>query len=94
MALYHKWDVKNGFAYALTFFSLISDSLGGVYHDSKNYRLKNAVPNIGCIHGHCNDQAFECICHDDQRWQGDHCDEPICKEGCLHGYCQSPQQCM
>ena len=49
---------------------------------------------IGCIHGHCNDQAFECICHDDQRWQGDHCDEPICKEGCLHGYCQSPQECM
>ena len=31
MALYHKWDVKNDFAYALQFFSLISDSLGGVY---------------------------------------------------------------
>ena len=30
MALYHKWDVKNGFAYALTFFSLISDGLGSV----------------------------------------------------------------
>ena len=30
MALYHKWDVKNGFAYALTFFSLISNGLGGV----------------------------------------------------------------
>jgi hypothetical protein len=30
MALYHKWDVKNGFAYVLQFFSLISDSLGGV----------------------------------------------------------------
>ena len=30
MALYHKWDVKNGFAYVLTFFSLISDGLGGV----------------------------------------------------------------
>ena len=28
MALYHKWDVKNGFAYVLQFFSLISDSLG------------------------------------------------------------------
>ena len=65
-----------------------------VYSDSKNCHLKNAVPNLGCIHGHCIDQAFECICHDDQRWQGDHCDEPICKKGCLHGYCQSPQQCM
>ena len=32
MALYHKWDVKNGFAYVLQFFSLISDSVGGVYH--------------------------------------------------------------
>ena len=30
MALYHKWDVKNGFAYVLQFFSLIFDSLGGV----------------------------------------------------------------
>jgi hypothetical protein len=30
MALYHKCDVKNGFAYVLTFFSLISDSLGSV----------------------------------------------------------------
>ena len=30
MALYHKWDVKNGFAYVLHFFSLISDGLGGV----------------------------------------------------------------
>ena len=26
----HKWDVKNGFGYVLTFFSLISDSIGGV----------------------------------------------------------------
>ena len=30
MALYHKWDVKNGFAFVLEFFSLISDGLGGV----------------------------------------------------------------
>ena len=31
MALYHKWDVKNDFAYVLQFFSLISGGLGGVY---------------------------------------------------------------
>ena len=30
MALCHKWDVKNDFAYVLQFFSLISDGLGGV----------------------------------------------------------------
>ena len=30
MALYHKWDVKNDFAYVLQFFSLISDSLDSV----------------------------------------------------------------
>ena len=28
MALYHKWDVKNGFAYVLTYFSLIFGGLG------------------------------------------------------------------
>ena len=31
MALYHKWDVKNYFAYVLTFFLLISDGLGSVH---------------------------------------------------------------
>ena len=31
MALYHKWDVKNDFAYVLQFLSLISDSLGSVF---------------------------------------------------------------
>ena len=30
MAFYHKWDVKNGFVYALTFCSLISDGVGSV----------------------------------------------------------------
>ena len=30
MALYHKWDVKNDFAYVLKFFSFISESLGSV----------------------------------------------------------------
>ena len=30
MALHHKLDVKNDFAYVLQFFSLISDSLGSV----------------------------------------------------------------
>ena len=30
MALYHKWGVKTGFTFALQFFMLISDGLGGV----------------------------------------------------------------
>ena len=30
MALNHKWNVKNDFAYELQFFSLISDGLGNV----------------------------------------------------------------
>ena len=32
MALYHKWNVKNDFAYVLQFFSLISDGLRSVHH--------------------------------------------------------------
>ncbi len=39
MALYHIWDVKNGFPYVLTFFSLISDSLGSVLYN-KNQKEK------------------------------------------------------
>ena len=51
MALYHKWDVKNGFAFVLQFFSLISDCLGGVeksllfshilYYLSKEFEIEN-----------------------------------------------------
>ena len=49
MALYHKLDVKNGFDYVLTFFSLISDGLGSVntdnllirwFHDSRIYEFR------------------------------------------------------
>ena len=32
MALYHKWDVKNDFAYVHQFFSLISDILCSVIY--------------------------------------------------------------
>ena len=40
MALYHKLDVKNDFAYVLQFFSLISDILGSVtYVISTDYSI-------------------------------------------------------
>ena len=35
MALYHKWDVKNGFAFVLQFSPLILDGLGGVSWTNK-----------------------------------------------------------
>ena len=38
--LYNKWDVKNDFAYVLQFFSLISDGLGGVELDFRQYLVK------------------------------------------------------
>ena len=34
MALCHKWGVKTGFTFALQYFMLISDGLGGVQHSS------------------------------------------------------------
>ena len=37
IALYHKWGVKNDFAYVLQFFSIISYSLGGVKKDISEY---------------------------------------------------------
>ena len=40
MALYHKWDVKTGFIFALQFFMLISHGLGGVfYHNEWNEKF-------------------------------------------------------
>jgi hypothetical protein len=37
MALYHKWSVKTGFTFALQFFMLIFDCLGGVSHIRKQF---------------------------------------------------------
>ena len=46
MALYPIWDVKNGFTYGLTFFSLISDGLGGVNRLVKSQLIP--VSTLGC----------------------------------------------
>ena len=42
MALYHKWDVKNSFAFVLQLFSLISDSEGGVRIETFVQKLKRS----------------------------------------------------
>ena len=50
MALYHKRDDKNDFAYVLQFFSLISDSLGSVSSNAHRVRIiskANCKMNIG-----------------------------------------------
>ena len=55
MALYHKWDDKNAFTFALQFFMLISDSLGGVtlnhvsliQIEKKHHKYCNFFENIG-----------------------------------------------
>ena len=39
MAFYHTWDIKNGFAHVLSFFSIISEGLWGVICKSKNVLL-------------------------------------------------------
>ena len=43
MAIHHKWDVKNGFAYVLTFFSLISDGLGSVHSYTGHTYLRISI---------------------------------------------------
>ena len=58
MAMYHKWDVKNGFAYVLQFFSLISDGLGGVT------MLWHANSKVHILAKNCEGQktkAFKCL---------------------------------
>ena len=49
MALYHKWDVKNDFAYVLQFFSLISDSLGSVHEVMRWYQFGLILYGIDII---------------------------------------------
>ena len=43
MALCYKWDVKNDFAFALQFFSHISDGLGGVVHETLNFKRHQPI---------------------------------------------------
>ena len=47
MALYHKWDVKNGSPFVLHFFSLIFNGLGGVklFIDANVYAHATAAVN-------------------------------------------------
>ena len=50
MALYHKWDVKNGFTFMLQFFSLISDGLDGVMvlGTFKRDTINEWIPRMHC----------------------------------------------
>ena len=50
MALYHKQDVKNDFAFVLQFFSVISDSLGGVF-------VKIAILQMGFLNNKCRSKC-------------------------------------
>ena len=43
MALYHKSDVKTGFTFALQFFMLIFDGLGGVYMYSVQFPVSEVL---------------------------------------------------
>ena len=51
MALYHKWDVKNYFAYVLQFFSLISDGLGSVLQAPTQYFQLEKI--VGTYNSYC-----------------------------------------
>ena len=52
MALSHKWGVKFGFAFALQFFMLISDGLGGVYYKNKIHITKGNYQEALAIEGY------------------------------------------
>ena len=118
-------------------------------------RCNKCIPLPGCRYGHCETEAFECICDDNLRWAGAFCDKrklfiiktytffksrtlsygnvtqshsklynhvkfifmvdyvyhdryyitcsfhlfvfcvvAICRDGCLHGRCNEPHECM
>ena len=49
MALYHKWNVKNDFAFLLQFFSLISDGIVGVPLDAILSKCKSVQYHKGLV---------------------------------------------
>ena len=52
MALYHKWDVKNDFAYVLQFFSLITDGIGGVRQVFSNMSIPDGIHYVSVQYMH------------------------------------------
>ncbi|VDK75360.1 unnamed protein product [Litomosoides sigmodontis] len=47
-------------------------------------------PNIGSFHFKCSPDGRR-LCEDG--WSGQNCDDPICANGCVNGYCISPGIC-
>ena len=41
----------------------------------EGFRCEACIPLPGCENGHCQNEAFECICDEPDLWTGDHCDE-------------------
>ena len=58
--LYHKWDVENGFAYVIKFFSLISEGLGGV--GSKNNLFFRRQAFLLLVASNLSIQVSVCSC--------------------------------
>ena len=84
MAFYHEWDVKNGFAYVLQFFSLISDDLGGVTCNCLEYQRMLDTLFFQCIekmsHANCP------VCQEDLHTSREPCQIPPCHH-LLHKSC-------
>ncbi|VDM98465.1 unnamed protein product [Thelazia callipaeda] len=47
-------------------------------------------PTVGRFHFKCSPYGHR-LCEDG--WSGQNCDDPICANGCIHGYCISPGIC-
>uniref|UniRef100_A0A915PMK5 Delta-like protein n=1 Tax=Setaria digitata TaxID=48799 RepID=A0A915PMK5_9BILA len=47
-------------------------------------------PSIGSFHFKCSPDGQR-LCEDG--WSGQNCDDPICANGCINGYCVSPEIC-
>jgi len=59
----------------------------------------NCIPLGGCVNGGCT-EPFECNCNlaSDEaakgKYQGPHCNLPLCTEECVHGTCVEPDSCQ
>ena len=62
MALYLKWDVKTGFTFALQFFMLISDSLGGmleIFQESLAFQQVKNLTVVNSMHFRVSIQHYD-----------------------------------
>jgi hypothetical protein len=99
----------HGSAVNATSYNQTESRASGIVNESKQENLFKEPENerdsseketehckIHCLHGRSksNPNSNSCSCTCDQGWRGENCEQPICTETCVNGYCIANETCQ